>query len=279
MPIPYRQQQKSNPPLVGPVLLYVLPLPLILVVFSSFASGAFFKSVFSLISLGLFWLGAWFIKRAAFYEWKSKQRKWQRATRVPWRFSAAVFTGCGVFIVTTMLLQHNIFIGILSAFVGFLGILLTYGLDPQHDRDLDTSRFGVTTEELTELLDEAEGNLREIETAANSLRNNDLKIRLHRISDKTRAILKLIEEDPKDLRRARKFLKVYLLGAKNVATQFSKTTHAQEDETIKTNFSNVLNSIEEVIEEQQQKLLENDILDLDVKIEVLETQLKREGVI
>jgi len=34
-----------------------------------------------------------------------------------------------------------------------------------------------------------------------------------------------------------------------------------------------------VFKEQQQKLLESDVLDLDIKIEVLSEQLKREGVV
>ena len=41
----------------------------------------------------------------------------------------------------------------------------------------------------------------------------------------------------------------------------------------------VLAPIEEVFTEQQQKLLETDVTDLDVQIEVLTTQLKREGVV
>jgi hypothetical protein len=41
----------------------------------------------------------------------------------------------------------------------------------------------------------------------------------------------------------------------------------------------VLESIEEVFQEQRQKLLQTDIMDLDVQIEVLTNQLKREGLI
>ena len=41
----------------------------------------------------------------------------------------------------------------------------------------------------------------------------------------------------------------------------------------------MLTTIEDVFKEQQQKLLENDVLDLDIKIEVLSEQLKREGVV
>ena len=48
---------------------------------------------------------------------------------------------------------------------------------------------------------------------------------------------------------------------------------------LEDNFRRVLATIEEVFAEQRQKLLEADVTDLDVQIEVLTTQLKREGVV
>jgi hypothetical protein len=41
----------------------------------------------------------------------------------------------------------------------------------------------------------------------------------------------------------------------------------------------VLDSIETVFKEQKEKLLEEDLFDLDVQMEVLATQLKNEGVV
>ena len=92
-------------------------------------------------------------------------------------------------------------------------------------------------------------------------------------------ILKLLEEDPRDLRRARKFLNVYLDGAQKVTEGYAKTHARVAAPDLDDNFRRVLVTIEEVFQEQQQKLLETDITDLDVQIEVLATQLKREGVI
>jgi hypothetical protein len=48
---------------------------------------------------------------------------------------------------------------------------------------------------------------------------------------------------------------------------------------LEQNFRNVLETIESTFQEQHQKLLEEDLFDLDVKIEVLNTQLKREGIL
>lgn len=279
MPTPYRQKIKRKGPGFGPVLLYILPLPLLLVIISGLVKGRFLTLLFGVAALGLIWLAAWFLQQGSRYQWESRRRKWARATRIPWRFSAAIFCGVAGFIIASILVGHSILIGIVAALAAFFGVVMTYGFDPQYDRKQDVSRFGVTTEEIIEALDEAEANLSQIESSAKSIGNSELKLRLGRIVDKTRGVLSLIEEDPKDLRRARKFLKVYLSGAKNVTSQYAKTHKHQENEVLEQNFRNVLASIESVIEEQHGKLLENNVLDLDVKIEVLEAQLKHEGII
>ena len=279
MPTPYRQKLKTKGPGFGPVLLYILPIPLVLIAISALMQGSFFRLIFASCALGLTWLAAWFLQQGHKFAWQANRRKWARSTRVPWRFSASVFTGGAAFIISSALLGHNILIGLIAAVGAFSGILLTYGRDPQYDKNQDVSRFGVTTEEVVEALEEAEEQVEQIESAAKSIANQELKIRLGRIVDKTRGVLSLIEEDPKDLRRARKFLKVYLTGAKTVTEQYASTHSKQDNETLETNFRNVLESIESVVEEQHGKLLENDVLDLDVKIEVLEAQLKHEGII
>ena len=278
MPTPFRQQKQSSPG-IGPFLLFVLPLPLVIVIAASLLKGHSLHLLSSLASLSLIWLAAWFVKRAHYYQWQSSQRKWSRSTRFPWKMAASIFTAAGVFILTTFILQHNIVVAVLGSGLAYLGVLLKYGLDPQFDRNKDVTLVGVTTEELIEIFDEAELNLKEINNSAKSINNKELKDRLNRISDKTQGILKQIEEDPKDLRRARKFLKVYLKGARKVATQYAASHHLKDNKELEENFRNVLTTIEEVIEEQTIKLQENDILDLDVKIEVLEAQLKHEGVI
>jgi 5-bromo-4-chloroindolyl phosphate hydrolysis protein len=279
MPTPYRQQVRNTGTGIGPFALFLVPLPLIIVIVSALMQGAFFRILSASCALGLAWTAGWFLRKARIYEIEANRRKWTRATRVPWRFSAAIFAGGSAFLVTTLLMEHNIFVGALAALGGFAGVIMAYGFDPQYDRKKDVSRFGVTTEEIVEALDEAEQNLAQIQTAAGEIGNTELRSRLGRIVDKTRGILRQIEEDPKDLRRARKFLKVYLSGARDVTRQYASTHSRQQNDELEGNFRNVLMSIEDVIEEQHQKLLDNDVLDLDVKIEVLETQLKHEGII
>ena len=278
MPVSYREKLKNSPG-VGPFLLYVLPLPLIIVIIQNLVAGQLISLIGSIFSLSAIWSSAWFIRKAHYLEWKSKKHKWSRSSRMPWRYAASILTGSAVLVISLVILKNNIFIAAITALLALAGIILRYGVDPQYDRNKNTRLVGITTEELVDILEEAENNLTSIEQSAKSLGNRELSNRLLDISKKTRDILEIIENDPKDLRKARKFLKVYLQGAQKVANQYASTPHASSDHNLEQNFRNVLTTIEQVIEEQKSKLLENDILDLDVKIEVLEAQLKHEGVI
>ncbi|MEZ5447613.1 MAG: 5-bromo-4-chloroindolyl phosphate hydrolysis family protein [Thiolinea sp.] len=155
-----------------------------------------------------------------------------------------------------------------------------YGLDPRKDKSGNiTSRFGVSVEEVLDALEAAEIRITAIDQANRKINNPDYHQRLQRITGKARDILSSIEEDPSRLPRARKFLKVYLDGTRKVTEGYVKSNnnHIGTTAALETDFSNVLNSIEETFEEQHVKLLSDNNFDLDVQIEVLEQQLKREG--
>ncbi len=71
----------------------------------------------------------------------------------------------------------------------------------------------------------------------------------------------------------------YLEGAQNVTEGYAKAHGDAGSAELEEKFRNVLITIEDVFKEQHTKLLENDVMDLDIQIEVLQMQLKREGVI
>jgi 5-bromo-4-chloroindolyl phosphate hydrolysis protein len=129
-----------------------------------------------------------------------------------------------------------------------------------------------------ELLDEAEQKIAAIDAARPSIRNTEFRDRLRRISAEARKILAIIEADPRDARRARKFLKVYLDGAQQVTEGYAALHGSEEAPELEDNFRRVLGTIESVIAEQQDKLRQNNLSELDVQIEVLQMQLEKEGV-
>ncbi|MFT5258317.1 MAG: 5-bromo-4-chloroindolyl phosphate hydrolysis protein [Saprospiraceae bacterium] len=277
MPTPYRQKVKRKPAPLGPVLPYLLPLPIIITLLSTASKGPILSFMVTLGCTCLYGLSAYFLHRADYYQHEALRRKWARPTRKPWRLSAAIFTATATTCLAYFISEYTLLSALGVGIIAFAGMVLFYGFDP-HYKDRSKGLVGVTSDELIDALDEAEEKIHSIEQSAANIKNIDLRSRLNNVAQSTRGILDIIEADPKDLRRARKFLKVYLDGAQQVAHKYSAGKHLQDNQILESNLSTVLDTIEGVIEEQRIKLLDDDVLELDVQIEVLQTQLKHEGI-
>ena len=159
--------------------------------------------------------------------------------------------------------------------------VLAYGLDRRVDRgalEAAAKRAGVNSRDVLAALEEAQRKVEGIETAAQGLHSRELKSRLDRICRQAYTILGQLEQDPKNLSRARRFLVTYLDGTRDVVTQYAAQQRDLAESPLAENFRRVLTTVEQVFAEQEEVLKQDDKLNLEVQIEVLETQLKREGV-
>lgn len=273
----YRQTPGRFPSPKG-ILMFLLPLPVLIAAVVSLAHGSLDGLLGNAVGYGLFLAGALLLRRGLLTEAEYGRR---RVARAPWPLKTL---GGGVIALATGVTawfgagQHPA-IAVAFGLAALLGCYLSYGFDPRVAKRF-TDRDGVdVTDRVLEALTQAEASIAAIEQSTRNIRNAELNSRLRRIVAQARQILTMLEEDPRDLRRARKFLNVYLDGAKQVTEGYAKTHARVAAPELEDNFRRVLATIEDVFQEQQQKLLETDVTDLDVQIEVLTTQLKREGVI
>jgi len=173
---------------------------------------------------------------------------------------------------------HSLPVALLFAGGAFLGMYFSYGFDPRDEKKI-IAAHGYSGDEIRQALENSSRIIRDIQRANDRIRNTELNKRLERICQVADNILAEIAADPRDFRRARKFLNVYLDGVLQVTQGYAKTHQQTHSGELEQNFRNVLDTVETVFQEQRQKLLEEDVFDLDVKIEVLTTQLKREGIL
>lgn len=260
------------------VLLFVLPLPLLWVVVSSIAGGDTDRLITAVTALAALWAGAVFNRSGLQAEAEFRRRKIATAPATPRKTLGAVLVAGGTFLAAGFLVGHGVVVGAVAGALAGLGSLMHYGADPRGHKGVKSASHGYTTEEIVEALSSAQSKIEAIELASRSIPNSELGQRLHRITDKAREIIGVIEEDPGDLRRARKFLNVYLDGAVKVTEGYARTHENDADGMLETNFRNVLDTIESTFTEQKERLLQDDVFDLDVQIEVLKTQLEKEGV-
>ena len=260
-------------------LLYILAFPLLPAAFFALMGGDTVKALARAAGFVLAMAAATLIRKGIRLDNEAKKRRLRRrASTVQYRLVGTCLVSAGMFLVAWLGMdQYTLLQSLVYAAAVLLGCYLYYDFDPAR-KDPQIAAVGITTEEIIELLDEAEERIEGIEDASRQIHNLEFKDRLRRIVKEARDILDTIEKDPVDARRARKFLKVYLDGAQQVTEGYARTHTKEEKHALEDNFRRVLTTIETVIAEQQQKLQENNLSDLDVNIEVLQMQLEKEGV-
>jgi hypothetical protein len=256
------------------LLLYVLPLPLLPALLVSLFRADFGQIVGQLGALAGCWGAAVLARRGLRAEAVYHHRRIARRP-LPRKTLAAGLLGASAALGAHVAVGHDWPFTALLGVGSVAGFVLAYGLDPL--RAKRPAEGVADTEEVLRTLEEAEGRIARIEAASRRIASGELQQRLDHIAGLARSVVDLLEEDPGDLRRARRFLHVYLSGAQQVTERYATKNPLQPTPELDDRFRHVLGTIEQVFEEQRRRLLEDEVLDLDVQIEVLHRQLELEA--
>lgn len=259
------------------LLLYFLPGLLIPATVIALSKGLFIAIIVNATGFALYLLGARLLRLGLKAESDYKDKSIIHPPKQPLKFIAAIIIAITTGIISWIGVGNGLSVSLLFAGGAFLGMFLRYGFDPREKIKIENAG-GYSSEEIMQTLEQANQKIKNIELANKAIKNREFNNRIERICETAQSILQEIKSDPGELRRTRKFLNVYLDGASKVAEGYAKTHQKSQNQELEQNFLNVLETIESVFHEQKQKLLEEDIFDLDVQIEVLNTQLKREGI-
>jgi 5-bromo-4-chloroindolyl phosphate hydrolysis protein len=263
------------------LILYLLPLPLLGKAFYELVlQGRFGGFALSLGLFALFIFGAEVARRGIARAWDFKRRKVALAGGAPLKAVGAGIIGVATFLTAWLAAAQTVPAAVAIALGALLGFFLTYGLDARGAKGV-AADAGVTVEEVQSALAEARGRIGAIEEAAKRLTGStayELRQKIRDVVGAASKVLHMIEDDPRDLRRARKFLHVYLDGARTVTENYASAAAKAASPEMEAKFRAVLDELKRTCEEQYQRLLENDTLDLDAQIEVLKIRLTKEGL-
>ena len=258
-------------------LLWVLSAPLLIGAVSALGAGRFSGFLGDALGWGLIAGAAMLTRRGVADQGAERERRFSRGWRLPLKNLAAAALGLGTAVAAIAGVGHAVPVGIAFGAIAVLGYHLAYGLEPLRVG----GRLPASDKEaraLADALAEAEGRLINVERAAAAIGNPELRQRLTRIAGQGRGMLEQIAERPSDLRRARRFLTVFLEGTEQVSDGYVRTHHHAASPELEQSFRNVLVSIEDQFIRQRERLRQTDVLDLDVQIEVLKKQLEQEGL-
>lgn len=263
------------------LLLHVLSIPIALVVIASLILGKFGLIVGGVIAFSSILGAARMMRRGLVGALEFDNRRVAKKP-VPYKSMAHMFVAFGVFVLAWAGAEHGLVMSVVYAGLAALGSILAYGTDPRDSKDVDpalASRAGIDTTVVIEAIEEAEEKLAVIESNAREIHSQELVQRLARIVASGKRILNQIEKDPSDIRRARRFLITYLDGTRDVVAKYRDQQNDIADTPLGENFRHVLETVEQVFGEQEQVLKKNETLDLEIQIDVLRTQMEREGVV
>ena len=128
------------------------------------------------------------------------------------------------------------------------------------------------------VVDEAEKHLAAMTDAIGRAGDRQAADRLARFQDTARTLIRTVEEDPRDLTGARKYLGVYLLGARDATIKFADLYSRSRDEAARNDYFALLDDLDQNFAARTRKSLLDDRSDLNIEIDVLRERLSREGV-
>lgn len=199
-------------------------------------------------------------------------RKIARRPAVPRKIFGAVLTGVGVLLAAG--------IGPAGAIYGLVAAALhvaAFGLDPMKDKGME----GIDTfqsDRVARTIEEAEKHLAAMKDAVLRAKDREAESRVARVTARAREMFRAVEDDPRDLSAARKYLGVYLMGARDATAKFADLYAVTRDGTVKADYFALLDDLERGMDAKRETLLVSDRTDLDVEIEVLRDRLKRDGL-
>jgi len=100
---------------------------------------------------------------------------------------------------------------------------------------------------------------------------------VERFAVTARNMFRTVEEDPRDLTAARKYMGVYLKGARDATVQYVTIATRGANAEARAKFEALLDDLETGFTSRTQKLLEDGQDNLDVEIEVLRERLARDA--
>ncbi len=251
--------------------LFVVPLP--------FAGMAFFQGSFGLVgylaAFAVLILAAWMTREGEIAHEAYEARKVARRPAMPRKIFGSFFTGVGLAIAGFV--GHGL---IDAAIFGVLGAVLhsaAFGFDPLKDKGAEgIDQF--QQDRVARVVEEAEAHLAAMSDAIRRAEDRKLEARVDRFQSIARDLFRTVEEDPRDLTAARKFLGVYLMGARDATVKFADIYARSQNAQARADYEVLLDDLETNFAARTQKLLSDDNSDLNVEIETLRDRLAREGV-
>jgi len=269
---PFDPKKKSLFTQQGGYFLYLFLAPLFLATILALLAKDISAFILDLIAFGLFFATAKLNSIGLQKEQDYQASTLTKAPKTPFKLFAGIMLGVSTLYTAWMAGGEPLSTGIFLAVISTIGYFLYYGFDPKDDK---LENIGdISAEFVIQTLSLARSKLASIQEDMSIMQDQELKDQLQKALNKAYEILENIEQDPKDLRIARKFIIVYIDGIKKITQSYIELKENEINPDTKLRLSHLLHDVEERFDKEILRLKRNNEFDLDVHIDVLQEQIK-----
>ncbi len=227
-------------------------------------------------AFGLLMLAAWLTREGLVAQEAYDARKVARRPAIPRKIFGSVLTGLGL-AAGGFAAGAGLFHSVLFALLGAGLHQAAFGPDPLRDKGLD-GIDSFQTDRVARAVQEAEEHLRAMHAALRPVADRHLMAKLEAFQTHARDLFRAVEEDPRSLSAARRYLGVYLLGARDATEKFADLYARSRDPAVREDYAALLDDLDSNFSARRQALLASDRTALDIELEVLRDRLAREGL-
>lgn len=230
-----------------------------------------------LVAFAALLLATWLTREGIRAKEAYDERRTARRPAFPRKIFGSLLTGLGLGIAAASA-GAGMVLPVLTGLAGAALHFFTFGPDPMTDKGME----GIDTyqqDRVARIVAEGEGYLKEMRAAAEPLADRRLSDRIDSFAAAARTLFRTVEEDPRDLGAARRYLGVYLMGARDATIKFADLWRREKDTSARADYEALLNDLETNFAQRTRALLSDNRSDRDVEISVLRERLQREGVV
>lgn len=203
-------------------------------------------------------------------------RKIARRPALPRKILANLLTGLGAALAASVA-GSDLVSAALYALAAMALHLAAFGIDPLADKTpagLDTFQ----RDRVARVVTEAEAHLAAITAQIATISDHRLQSDVARFAQTARQMIVIVEDDPRDLTSARKFLGIYLMGARDATVKFVDLYRRGNAADLREKYVALLADLDQNFAQRSAQLLQDDHSGMDIEINVLRDRLQRDGI-
>jgi len=260
------------PPIQRLRLMFLLPY--------LFLASAYFGDGPNQLFLGLgtfvvLTASAWITREGLRAQAEFDARSIARPPKLPRKLLGNVLMAAGLGLGAVLAGQPMVYVALFAA-TGALLHGLAFGVDPLRAKGLDGAN-DFQNDRVARAVEDAEAMLTAMAEAIARTKDRALAVRVETFAHTARHLFRNIEDDPGDLTAARKYLTVYLMGARDATAKFADHYAKTRDAAARHDYEVLLRDLETTFASRTKALIGQGRTGLDVEISVLRDRLKLEN--